>query len=382
MTVDDIGRRVDALADTLVRNGDLTDPRWREALREVPRQLFIPAVAWATPYDGPGHRIDRERDPAGWLAAAYADHPVVTQLDDGSTDVGTGAGSFTSSVSAPGVVLCFLELLDVYDGDNVLEIGTGSGWTAGLLAHRVGGERVTSVEIDPALSEQAAASLKSAGSAPRLVIGDGVTGVPDEAPFDRVHVTCGVTTIPYAWVAQTRPGGVIVLPWMPEHAGGHKLRLVVLDDGTAVGRFPGGANYMMLRSQRSTPTDADGDVRETTTDLDPRRVSQAAWGADVAITGMLPDVSSYPDEDEDGRFRLRLWTDDSDAVVTYAPAPERTIVRSRGPRDLWAEVAEAFFTWSRWGEPGRDRFGMTVSPEGQHVWLDQPDRVITRRWSG
>ncbi len=48
----------------------------------------------------------------------------------------------------------------------------------------------------------------------------------------------------------------------------------------------------------------------------------------------------------------------------------------RGSRDLWAELREAFLRWVSWGSPGRERFGMTVAPEGQQVWLDDPVRVI------
>ncbi|MCW2899023.1 MAG: protein-L-isoaspartate(D-aspartate)O-methyltrans ferase [Streptosporangiaceae bacterium] len=376
MTTTDLAGRVTALAGALTTAGDLTDERWREALHAVPRHLFVPDVAWAAPYEGDGYRINRNSDPDAWLAAAYADHPVIIQVNDGAVDVSTGAGAYTSSLSAPGVVLPFLELLNPYGGDRVLEIGTGSGWTAGLLSHRVGADNVSSIEVDPALSMRAATSLKEAGHTPRLIVGDGAEGWRDGAPYDRVHVTCGVTTVPYAWVEQTRPGGIIVLPWMPEYAGGHKLALSVLDDGTAVGRFHGGCDYMMIRSQRSAGVGAGGDGRESETSLDPRRVVWSAWDADVAIAGMLPDVAGVHEEGEGGEFRLSLRTVDSDAVVTYVPGRERSVVRQRGPRNLWREVEDAFFTWVRWGEPARDRFGLTVTPEGQHVWLEDPSRVI------
>src|SRR5262245_51998074 len=123
----DVAGRVTALADTLAGTGDLTEDRWRGALHAVPRHLFVPDVAWAAPADGRGYRIDRNADPDAWIAAAYTDQPIIIQLDDGATDVDTGAGSFTSSLSEPGVVVDMLERLNIYDGDRVLEIGTGSG---------------------------------------------------------------------------------------------------------------------------------------------------------------------------------------------------------------------------------------------------------------
>ena len=79
--------------------------------------------------------------------------------------------------------------------------------TAALLSHRRGFANVTSVEIDESLAKQAATNLAQLGYAPRLVVGDGADGRPDRGPYDRVHVTCGVTTIPYAWVEQTVPAG-------------------------------------------------------------------------------------------------------------------------------------------------------------------------------
>ncbi|GAA2084813.1 methyltransferase domain-containing protein [Actinomadura alba] len=375
-TAADVTSRIEALAGVLTTSGDLTEPRWREALYEVPRHRFVPDVAWAAPTTGHGHRIDRTADPEAWMAAAYADHPIVIQFDDGAADVGAGTGSYTSSLSAPGVVVDFLERLNPFDDDRVLEIGTGSGWTAGLLAHRVGDGNVTSVEVDPVVSAFAAGSLKQAGYSPTLVVGDGAEGHPDGAPYDLMHVTCGVTTVPYAWVEQTRPGGAIVMPWMPEYAGGHKLKLTVRPDGTASGRISGGCDFMMLRSQRSARSELDGDYRETAAMVDPRRIVWSAWGADVAIAGMLPSMAGRHEEGERGEFRLWLWTSDSDALVTHAPDLGRSLALQRGPRDLWQEIEDAYFAWVRLGEPGRDRFGVTVTPEGQQVWLDSPDRVI------
>jgi protein-L-isoaspartate O-methyltransferase len=177
VTSDDVGRFVDGLVDDLQWRGQLTDPRWREALRAVPRHLFVPSVGWSVPDEpgGAGRRIDSAADPASWWDAVYSDSSIVIQADD---------------------------------------------------------------------------DLKTAGYAPHLIVGDGADGHPVGAPYDRVHVTCGVADIPRAWISQTRPGGMIVAPWSPGGATGHKLRLMVVDESTAVGSFHGPATYMMLRSQR------------------------------------------------------------------------------------------------------------------------------------
>src|SRR5262249_11001610 len=119
---------ISKLDNTLSREGHLTDTRWRSALYAVPRHSFVPAIAWCALGDD-GYPIDSNARPDEWLDSAYiADGSIITQLDDGRTKIGTGAGDYTSSLSAPDVVVDFLELLDIYDGDVVLEIGTGTGW--------------------------------------------------------------------------------------------------------------------------------------------------------------------------------------------------------------------------------------------------------------
>ncbi|GAA3508082.1 methyltransferase domain-containing protein [Actinomadura keratinilytica] len=378
---------IDRLADRLSAAGDLTRPEWRDALHAVPRHLFVPNRAWCVP-DGPaevaGHAIDRDADPRGWWDAAYADAAIITQVADGDGDPATGEGAWTSSLSAPGAVTAFLELLYPLDGHRVLEIGTGTGWTAALLSARLGDEHVTTIEVDPAVAEQAAANLRTAGYKPRLIIGDGADGAPDGAPYDRVHVSCGVTTVPYAWVQQTRPGGVIVLPWMPEWQGGHKVRLAAVGDGRAIGRFHGSASYMMLRAQRSTglhvpddPAAAPG-AEETVTLLDPRSVVGDSYGADVAIAGMLPDVMGDAHRDGDGWCLLLADTAGTSwARCRHRPGAREHLVHQAGPRRLWDEVADAYLRWVGWGSPPRSRFGLTVDTTGQHIWRDDPGNIVT-----
>jgi protein-L-isoaspartate O-methyltransferase len=368
-----VPERIAAVADHVAS----LDDRWRGALQAVPRHLFVPDRAWCAPDDGPGYFIDRDTDLDRWLAAVYSNAAIITQLNDGAGDVVTGAGDYTSSLSAPGVALEFLELLDPYDGDEVLEIGTGTGWTAGLLSHRLGDEGVTSIELDQEVFITAAGNLKAAGFSPRLVVGDGAKGRPEGAPYDRVHVTAGVRDVPYEWVEQTRPGGVLVFPWMPAWEAGHLARLVVTGDGTAVGRFHGGCTFMMLRSQRPPTPEFKGEFRHSATDLDPRRVVRVSTGADVAVAGMLPGVFGNHAVDDDGSFDLWLWSADSNAHVHYLPDYKRSAVKQRGSRDLWEEVESAFLRWISWGAPARDRFGMTVTSDGQHVWLDSPDNLIS-----
>lgn len=88
-----------------------------------------------------------------------------------------------------------------------MTVAAGTGYNAALLAEIVGAENVVSVEIDPGLAEQARGSLRRSGHAVAVVTADGESGYPAGAPYDRVVATAAATEVPYAWVAQTRPGG-------------------------------------------------------------------------------------------------------------------------------------------------------------------------------
>ncbi|NGO71459.1 methyltransferase domain-containing protein [Streptomyces boncukensis] len=378
-----------ALSATLTASGHLT-PTWRTVYEAVPREDFIPSRAWAVP-DGPepGYPIDRDQDPEGWLRAVYSDTSIVTQLDDGDGDLHTGTGTPSSSGSAPGIVFATLDALDVRDHHRVMEIGTGTGWTAALLSQRVGADNVTSIEVDKQVAAQAEKNLTAAGHAPHLVVGDGAAGCPARAPYDRVHSTCAVATFPHAWVAQTRPGGVIVAPWAPLYGPGQLARLVVDDDGCAIGRFPAFASYMMLRSQRRTvkwDPHHTSEAREATTQLDPRTLAHGAYTADLMIGALVPGVARIPAPADDGtgNFSLLLVEVDRNdgtgawAAVDYTPGETDYRVTSYGHRDLWHEVSSAFLRWVGYGQPDRHRFGMTVTSEGQHLWLDDPRHPITQ----
>ncbi|MQY04225.1 methyltransferase domain-containing protein [Actinomadura macrotermitis] len=366
--MEDVTQRLDALVARLAAAGWLTQEPVRAALRGVPRHLFVPPVAWT----GDGGRVHRRTDPERWLDLAYGDDAIITQLDDGATDLDTGQGRFTSSLSAPSTVVSLLELLDVEPGHRVLDVGTGTGWTAALLSRLAGAENVTSVEIDPQVSERAAANLKAAGCSPRLLVEDGAQGWAPGAPYDRVHATCAVARVPYAWVEQTRPGGVIVAPYDPGFGSSHEVRLVVLPDGTAIGRFTGYASYMMMRSQRHPEWDDFlSEATRSTTFVDPRTLGYAPAGADLAMGAALPGVRARGIHDGD-RYTLRLWGPDSWATARYEPGREVYEVEQAGSRALWDLAVSAYFAWVVQRSPGRDRFGVTVTPDGDHIWLDQP----------
>ncbi|MFD8118077.1 methyltransferase domain-containing protein [Streptomyces microflavus] len=179
-------------------------PPWEAACREVPRHAFLPEKVWV------GEDLkecSRGAAPGDWLRHAYADTAVVTQVNDGQAAAEVGERWASCSASAPSIVFRMLDMLDVRPGHRVMEIGTGTGWNAGLLAHRLGPGLVTTIEVDPALAAQAAGCLERVGLGAEVVQGDGARGHAAGASYDRVVATCSVRAVPPAWIAQTAPGG-------------------------------------------------------------------------------------------------------------------------------------------------------------------------------
>ncbi|MEU9131869.1 methyltransferase domain-containing protein [Kitasatospora sp. NPDC048540] len=389
MTVTGSGARTgpEGLVRALVTDGTLTED-WVPAFRAVPREAFVPDVVW--PGTASGARqdpaVDRRTDPTAWRDAVYRDVPLTFQWDDGAHQ-GPSQGTVpSSSVSMPHMVAGMLADLDVADGIRVLDIGTGAGWNAGLLTWRLGDEHVVTVEVDPYLAQAARQRLAAQGLHPHCVTGDGAAGHPGGAPYDRVIATFSVTDVPAAWLEQTVPGGLIVVPWGTEYGGEAVARLTVTPGGTAEGRFTRSSAFMRMRSQRGVrpPFDAylhgrpwPADGRRSTTTLSPAHTG--GWIEQFVIGLQVPRAFWRSERYDDGTYTLWLH-DPTDtrcwASADWEPGRARYDVVQAGPRSLWDEVEAAWRWWDARGRPGFTRFGLTVDATGQHPWLDTPDHPL------
>ncbi|WP_405020178.1 methyltransferase domain-containing protein [Kitasatospora sp. NBC_00070] len=371
----------------LLDNGSMS-PDWETSFDSVPRSLFIPDLMWAwTEASRSTVAIDRRTDPDAWRRAVDSNIPIVTQWDDGAHE-GTAAGQLsTSSNSQPNVVMSMLRDLDVAPGVKVLEAGAGTGWTSGLLAHRLGPGRVVSVEIDAAVAESARTAHRRAGLAPEVVTGDGQLGWPAGAPYDRLIATYGVQEIPPGWLRQVKPGGLILAPWGTRYSFRDAVvKLTVGDDLTASGHFTEQVGFMKDRGSRSEfpshsayvpdfPGDADTEYRTTLTADDLGGV----WGVQTFVIGLaVPDVTHVIHEQDDGTTTAWFYGlgDRSWAAVVWRKGQSETTVYQAGPRRLWQAVERAVRWWQAEGRPGVERFGLTVAAGHQVPWLDQPDSQV------
>ncbi|MFD9593761.1 rRNA adenine N-6-methyltransferase family protein [Kitasatospora sp. NPDC059973] len=356
------------LADTLKNSGALSAD-WEQTFRAVPRTLFTPDRIL---HDG--EWTDRAAEPDRWNSLVNSDLPLATQTyDDEATP--------SSSSSMPTVVTQMLRHLDVMPGMRVLEVGTGTGWTAGLLAHRLGAENVTTVEVDPVLAIEARDRLNALGLLPTVAAGDGMLGHPEGAPFHRAQLTAAVQRVPSPLIEQMTPGGVILVPYGTPFCNGGLLRLTVAADGrSASGPFVEDVSFMWVRDQRPESGDFEiDDVRHGASDIDPADVAEQTHAA-FAIGLRMPDLfrqDVWAGYDRFGTGRFEVWDGVSYAHCRLADWDGKHAVSQSGPRSLWEEVTAAHAWWVRKGRPDLTRFGMTVTVDGEHrPWLDSPEHLI------
>lgn len=187
MEVSDMEEARRLMVEQLIAYG-ITDQKVLAAMGKVPRHRFLPA---------------------GYMtSAAYGDHPLPIGHDQ--------------TISQPYIVAYMTERMHLAKGEKVLEIGTGSGYQAAVLAEL--GADVYSIEIVPELASHAIDILKATGYACRVKCGDGYQGWAEHAPFSVIIVTCAPRELPEKLVEQLAEGGRMILPL----GGAFSQRLVIL----------------------------------------------------------------------------------------------------------------------------------------------------------
>jgi protein-L-isoaspartate(D-aspartate) O-methyltransferase len=255
----------------LERRGAIRSPAVRRAFTKVPRERFVPEVA------------EREG-----LGRVYADEALVTRTDT--------RGRPLSSSSQPTIMAEMLEHLDLAPGLRVLEVGTGTGYNAALLAELVGRQgHVTSVELEPDLAARAEAALEGLGYTVEVVVGDARTVVGDArtvapARYDRVIVTAAADSVPRSWRDALVDGGLIELPLrLPEPSEGEQVVVTLRRQGerlASVAIVPGG--FMGLRRPGVEEAPAPGGAGLSVTELVAGRPRSIASLTGAGLARMRP----------------------------------------------------------------------------------------------
>ncbi len=203
----------------------LTDPAIAAAFEAVPRALFLP-----------GHPAEE----------VYQDRAVVTKRDS--------TGAAISTASQPTMMAEMLAQLALRPGMNVLEIGAGTGYNAALMQYLVGeGGRVTALELDADVAQQAQENLYRAGfSQVTVVHADGAAGYAPRAAYDRIIATTAVWDVPPAWTRQLKPRGRLVMP-LQLHAAQASVSLTPQADGSLYSAHNIPCRFVLMRGSAAVP---------------------------------------------------------------------------------------------------------------------------------
>lgn len=343
--------RARALAETTV----YPQSRWWDAVISTPRHLLVPrwfeysqqARSWEL-RDGPS-------DSAAWLDAAYsAGKTLVTRIGPAHADhaePGTGyQGWPTSSATLPHLVIAMYRHARIYDGADVLDVGTGPGYGCALLARRLGGEHVTSIDIDPYLTATAAERLADCGLHPKILTHDACADLPGS--YDRIVPMVSMPAIPASWLSALRPGGRLVFSLA---ASGVVITATKTADGGATGHVESKPAWFMAdrhgddyppRQAGQFAAIRDRDGEQVTRGRYP--VIEVTWDSDLEamLSVTAPGIThDYTRDPRTGIATACMWHEDESWARATGREDEPPLVHQGGPRRLWDILDDMRHHW-------------------------------------
>ncbi|SRR6266487_2890808 len=392
--LDDLGQLArpyaEALVTALKSEGKLSSPLVEAAFRQVPRHPFIDHFYQLKKTD---RRMQWQevqpstfQDSDVWLRTVYANQPIVTAFDEHNTP--------TSSSSSPDAMAFMLEELQLSPGMRVLEIGTGTGYNAALLAHIVGDpHNVFTVEIDDALALRAQCILDQvAGAGITVHAGDGLRGYAPGAPFDRIIATGSYHKVPLDWLDQLQPGGVLMMNLRGHLGACAFLKIVKTGPGrVAHGIFLEGSDFMELRDAQAPSYRVTDLVARylgrptvtqrpfTSTEFDPSLLwdhrlefllqfsFREMYFTSVNVNPMCPCVIDIA----------------SDTMLVFRPGERQSewIVEIKGQEQLWDKVTHAYSWWIETKGANINAYHLNIDASGkQCVILASKDERYEQTW--
>lgn len=377
----------DSAVDVLLVDGVVMNKRVEGALRMVPRHPFAPRFSIRnqdgsySAYTQLGHGREGDDDRAAALAQLYSPsaRPVISFADDGAPMV---------TMDTMRDVARLLELAQVAQGRGVLEIGTGTGYTAALLARLTGlAPKVTSIETDSFACRAAPQRFPDDEAKPRFIHDDGRDGDSEGAPYAVVLSWCDVPRVPASWVrlcshygrvVTTMAGQPIVLERVSDFA----------DQFEVAGKFSAGEAVLGTSPLRPHLQGRGSSVASQLAELAQLSARGGTRSSSYVPPGRLehPTVQwllrlVHPElrfEVHQNHYRI-LDPHTMSWVNAYPPALNSGgYIQTGGIRKtLWDQVMQVFNLWVNAHRPQCEAFGLTVTESGDHtLWLEQPSNVL------
>ncbi|HEY1353500.1 MAG TPA: hypothetical protein VGF67_28150 [Ktedonobacteraceae bacterium] len=367
-----------ALVATLKQDGTLSQPLVEDAFLRVPRHAFLERFFLRQVRD---RRTYMQQycpasypDSAGWLQAIYADEPLTIAYDE--------EGTATSSSSSPGAMTIMLEACELASGQRVLEVGTGTGYNAAMLACIVGSPHlVVTVEIDADLAAQAQCRIaRVVGPGVTVHAGNGLQGYAPGAPYERVLMAGSTSTVPLPLLAQLRPGGIILMNLIGAMGACAFLKVVKEKSGLAArGQFLSASEFMEFHTaghypRRRAPLVGQYIARPLTAQASGQRGDidlsllwdrRLHFALQLAFPGMS-FASVYVDS-----MCPCLLDRTSDTMLLFRPRGDEDFqIEVRGDPCLWERVRAVYQQWIRLGRPGVQAYRLSIDARGrQQVML-------------
>jgi protein-L-isoaspartate O-methyltransferase len=331
---------------------DVQDETILNAFRMVPRHEFVPVFYTRTDDASTGQQWHRvTRNDQQWLEEVYKNRPLTTSIDRN--------GDPNISSSQPALLAQMLQSLHLQRGHRVLEIGTGTGYTAAILGYIVGSEKVVTLDINQALLEEARVRIERTGGSGRTILhADGRTLPEYLGEFQAILVTGSHDRIEPSWVRALVPGGRIVFNWI------QGLTKVMLEaektEERLIGRVSAyGGDFMQLH---------DGNVEERV------RVPHQRLGL-VTCQEFRPQIFEDPDfsfllqialpslryrryRNASGEKSYAVRDLSGHRLVHFFPG------KIRGDGSLWEEIRALHETFEQLLRPSRKAFSLCVDERG------------------
>ncbi|MFE7114556.1 protein-L-isoaspartate(D-aspartate) O-methyltransferase [Streptomyces sp. NPDC057654] len=362
--------RARSLADAVVR----PESRWWKPIAATQRHLFVPHW-WERRESGRAAR-DGAADVETWLETAYADDTLVTRLGPLHADhaapgrLAPPGTRPTSSSTLPSLLVTMYRYGTLSDGCRTL-VTTGTGYGTALACHRLGADRVTSVDIDDYLVAAATDRLAATGWHPHTAVCDITATLPGE--FDRIISTVAVRPVPVSWLNALRPGGRLVTT-----IAGTRLILIAdkTPDGGARGYIaPNGASFMTARhgtdyadasATAQVWAAADGDGSTVSTSRYPLLYVPDSWAVWSMLDLEAPGIEHRTERRDDGGRTVWMVHSDGSWARASADGPRHSpTVRQGGPRRLWDLLEDIRDRLNSTGELPVYGSRATITPDGQ-----------------